>query len=74
MVKKLIAGAALLCASLVVVAPAAHAASFAGVYPNHNAAVKACKQGVAQGRWYDTCVAATGRPKVVYRLAPPTSL
>ena len=55
MVKKLVAGAVLLCASLVVAAPAAHAASFAGVYPNHNAAVKACKQGVAQGRWYDTC-------------------
>ncbi|USX55492.1 hypothetical protein [Lentzea sp. HUAS12] len=55
MVKKLIAGAALACASLVVVAPAAHAASFAGVYPSHSAASKACKQGVAQGRWYDTC-------------------
>lgn len=54
MLKKLVVGAALACASLTVVAPAASAISvvFAGVHPSHTAASKACSDGASQGRWW----------------------
>jgi hypothetical protein len=57
MFKKLAAAAALACAALAVVAPAASAATqvFAGVYPNHAAASRACAEGAAQGRWSPYC-------------------
>ena len=54
MLRKLVVGAALACASLAAVAPAASATSvvFAGVYPSHTAASKACRDGISQGRWW----------------------
>ncbi|OZM70815.1 hypothetical protein CFN78_23120 [Amycolatopsis antarctica] len=64
MLKKLIATAAFAGASFAIMAPTASAAPaapesnvsaaaahFAGVYPNANAARKACNDGINQGRW-----------------------
>lgn len=53
MVKKLMAAGALACAALVAVTPVGSASNlvFAGVYPNHAAAARACDDGIKQGRW-----------------------
>lgn len=54
MLKKLVVGAALACASLAVIAPAASATTvhFGGVYPTFEAARNACYAGIDQGRWW----------------------
>lgn len=51
MLKKIVVGAVLSAAALVAVTPTASASAFAGVYPNFDAAKKACEDGRAQGRW-----------------------
>ncbi|GGU86565.1 hypothetical protein [Lentzea flava] len=53
MVKKLMAAGVLACAALAAVTPVASASNpvFAGVYPNHAEAARACDDGIAQGRW-----------------------
>lgn len=53
MFRKILAGAAIVAASLGIMAPTASAATkvFAGVHPNYPAARQFCFDGIAQGRW-----------------------
>ncbi|MGI8309446.1 hypothetical protein [Saccharopolyspora hattusasensis] len=56
MLKKLAIFGAFAVASMTAVTPLASAATsyYAGVYPSTSAAVKACNDGISQGRW-DGC-------------------